>query len=161
MNGITFDLGHVPSVLAALRNPGNVQRVANAMAESYDTDTRDWIQAGRGFTPRHGGAGLEGSIGWHPNGNGSATVYANKNYARYVEEGTGIHAGHDSWVIHPRVGRNGLRTSVSGGGGYVIGGAREHQGSKPHPFFFADPATRSEHMQAAGLSVLARVIANG
>lgn len=160
MSGITLDFGDIPSVLNALRNPRNNQDVANAAAESYTDDTLDWIHAGRGFTPRHGGAGLEGSIGWHPNGDGSATVYANKNYARYVEEGTGEHAGHDSWVIHPRAGRNGLRTPVSGGGGYIVQGAREHKGSKPYPFFFADMEARKAHMHAAGLSVLARAMAN-
>ncbi len=153
MSSITFDLGNTPSVLAALRNPGNAQLVANAMAESYVTDIHDWIDAGRGFTTRSGQ--LAQSIGWRGNGDDSATVYADADYARPVEFGSRPH------VIRPNSGRDGLRRPVSGGGGYVVGGECQHPGSRAFPYFFADSAARSEHMQNAARSVLARIIANG
>ncbi|MDP1664132.1 MAG: HK97 gp10 family phage protein [Methylobacter sp.] len=152
MSGITFDLGNAPSVLAALRNPGNAQLLANAMAESYTDDTLDWIQSGRSFTGRTGQ--LAQSIGWRPAGNGSAEVYANAEYAGFVENGTRPH------VIRPRNGRA-LRFPIGGGAGFGFARVINHPGSRPHPFFFADSAARGEHMQAAGLSVLARIIANG
>jgi hypothetical protein len=152
MSSITFDLGNAPSVLAALRNPGNAQLLANAMAESYTDDTLDWIQSGRSFTGRTGQ--LAQSIGWRPAGNGSAEVYANAEYAGFIENGTRPH------VIRPRSGRA-LRFPIGGGAGFGFARVINHPGSRPHPFFFADSAARSEHMQAAGLSVLARIIASG
>lgn len=152
MSSITFDLGNAPSVLAALRNPSNAQLLANAMAESYTDDTLDWIQSGRSFTGRTGQ--LAQSIGWRPAGNGSAEVYANAEYAGFVENGTRPH------VIRPRNGRA-LRFPIGGGAGFGFARVINHPGSRPHPYFFADSAARSEHMQAAGLSVLARIIANG
>lgn len=156
---ITLDLGNVPSVLAAFSDPQLAQRIVNAAAESYTDDTLDWIQSGRGFTPRSPGGGLEQSIGWHSNGNGSATVYANKDYAMYVEEGTGVHVGHSPWVITPKAGRGGLRFPVAGGG-YIVRRSVIHKGSKPHPFFFADRDNRVDNMQAAAMSVLAHTMAN-
>ncbi len=151
MSSITFDVGNAPSVLAALRDPRNAQLVANAMAESYTDDTLDYIQAGRSFTGRTGQ--LAQSIGWRPAGNGTAEVYANAAYARFVEKGTQPH------VIRPR-NRQALRFPVSGGG---FGFARviNHPGSRARPYFFADQDNRAQHMQAAALSVLARIIANG
>jgi hypothetical protein len=151
--GITFDVGNAPSVLAALRDPHNAQLIANAMAESYVDDIHDLIQSGRSFTPRNAG-GLEQSIGWRPAGNGAAEVYANKDYAGFVEFGTGPH------VIGQKPGRKGLKTPTSGQG-YVLRRQVNHPGSRPHPFFFADQAARAQHMQEAGRSVLARIIANG
>ncbi len=160
MLNIEFDLGHAPSVLAALRNPANAQHIANAAAERFVDDVHDWIAAGHGFTPRNGG-GLEQAINWRPLSGGAAEVSVNKDYAGYVEHGTGVHVGHRPWVIRPRDGRGGLRIPVSGGGGYVIRRQVTHQGSKPHPYFFADMETRKQHLQAAGLSVLAGIIARG
>jgi len=152
MSSITFDLGNAPSVLAALRNPRNAQLVANAMAESYVDDTLDLIQSGRSFTGRSGQ--LAQSIGWRPAGNDSADVYANAAYAGFVEQGTQPH------VIRPR-NRQALRFPVGGGAGFGFARVINHPGSRPHPFFFADSAARGEHLQAAALSVLARIIANG
>ena len=58
-----------------------------AAAESWTFDVRDWIHAGRAFTPRTGY--LENSINWRfdPSAR-KAIVYANAPYARFVEEGT-------------------------------------------------------------------------
>jgi len=148
MSSITFDLGNAPSVLAALRDPHNAQEVANAMAERYVDDTLDFIQSGRSFTGRTGQ--LAQSIGRRPAGNGSADVYANAAYAGFVEHGTQPH------VIRPT-----LRFPVGGGAGFGFARVINHPGSRPHPFFFADSAARGEHLQAAALSVLARIIANG
>jgi len=141
----------VPSVLNALRDPGNAQRVVNAMAERYVDEVHDFIDARRGFTPRTGQ--LQQSINWHPNGGGAATVYANADYAGFVENGTEAH------VIRPRD-RQALRFP-GGGGGFAFARVVNHPGSKAHPFFFADRDARAGNMQAAGLSVLARIIAHG
>jgi hypothetical protein len=150
VSSITFDLGNAPSVLAALRDPRNTQLVANAMAERYVDDTLDFIQSGRSFTGRSGQ--LAQSIGWRPGGNGSAEVYANAAYAGFVEHGTQPH------VIRPR-NRQALRFPVGGGAGFGFARVINHPGSRPHPFFFADRDNRTQHMQAAALSVLAHVMA--
>ena len=167
---ISVDLGNIPSVLAALANPQNAQFVANAMAERYVTDVHDWIDDGRSFRPQYGH--LQQATNWRPKGGGVAEVYildqtfqnynqdldyrfnANPNgYAMFVEKGTRPH------VIRPNAGRKGIK--IPAGGGYIIRRSANHPGSRPHPFFFADQAARAEHMQAAGLSVLARIMANG
>lgn len=154
---ISVDLGNAPSVLAALGNPSNAQLLANTMAEAYVDDMLDWIASGRSFTGRSGQ--LAQSIGWHPAGGGSAKVYASSDYAGFVEHGTGIPAGHDSWKYGPRD-RKALRFPVGGGGGFAFARSVVHEGSQPHPFFFADLDNRQQHMQAVGLSVLSRIIAN-
>ena len=155
MISIQLDFGQVPSVLAALADQRNAQASANSAAESFVDDIHDWIAAGKGFTPRSPGGGLEQAINWHPAGNGAAEVYANKDYASYVEQGTGIHVGHRPWVIGPKDGRKGLKIPVAGGGGYIVRRSVIHPGSKPHPFFFADLDQRKTHMQERALSVLA------
>ena len=171
MLNITLDLGDVPSVLNALRDPGNAQRVVNAMAERYVDEVHDFIDARRGFTPRTGQ--LQQSINWRPKGNGGAEVYIldqtfqNYNavldyryesnpsgYAWFVEKGTAPHQ------ITPKAGRKGLKIP-NVGGGYVIRRSVIHPGSRAHPFFFADMDNRKQHMQAAGVSVLAEIIAHG
>jgi hypothetical protein len=150
---ITIDLGQIPSVLAALENTRNAQLLANAGAVSYTDDTLDWIAQGRSFTPRTGA--LEQSINWRPVGNGAAEVHVNKDYGRYVEEGTRAH------VIRPRPGRNGLTIPVLGGGGYIIRREVQHPGTQAKPFFFADTETRSDNILEQARLVLAGVMANG
>ncbi len=150
---IDFDLGKVPSVLESFRSSRLTQKAANAAAESYVVDILDLIKSGESFTPRHGGAGLEGAINWHGNGDGSATVFANKEYAPYVEYGTGAH------VIRPSSGRKGVKSAV-GGQGYILSRTINHPGSKPHPFFFVDMDDRKQHMEERALSVLAAHAAN-
>lgn len=143
---VELDPGKTPSVLAALADRRLVGKMTKAAAESYVDDTLDWIKAGRGFKTHTGQ--LEQSIGWRGAGD-SAEVFANAEYAPFVEFGTGPH------VIEPKPGRKGLKIPVSGGGGYIIRGKVNHPGSKPHPFFFADRDARMAHMQERALSVLA------
>lgn len=142
---IEFD---VPSVLAEL-NARDIQRLVNVAAQSYNNDIHDWIDAGNAFTTRKGQ--LEGSINWHSNGDGSATVYANAEYARFVEDGT---RAHD---IRPRNGHF-LRFPVGGGAGFGFARGVHHPGSKAHPFFFADQDARVGRAEAEVLSVLAEMI---
>lgn len=149
---ISLDLGRVPSVLAALANPVLAVRAAKAAAERYNDDIHDWIDAGQAFTPREGA--LQQSINWQPLAGGAA-VFANAAYARFVEDGTGIPAGHQQWVIAPRAGRNALRIPVPGGGGFIFRRSVIHRGSQPKPFFFADSDNRQEHMVEAARVVLA------
>lgn len=146
MLSITLDLGKAPSVLAALADQRNAQLVANAAAESYVDDTLDYIAAGKAFTPRTGQ--LEQSINWTAAGNGSAEVFAQAEYAGWVEQGTDAH------IIRPKD-RKALRFPVAGGAGFGFARVINHPGSKPHPFFFADLDARKDHMQARALSVLA------
>jgi len=146
MLNIQLDLGDVPSVLAALSDPRNVQLVANAAAESFVDDVHDHIDAGKGFTPHTGQ--LQQSINWLPAGNGSAEVFAQAEYAGWVEFGTDAH------VIRPKD-RKALRFPVAGGAGFGFAKIINHPGSKPHPFFFADLDQRKQHMQERALSVLA------
>lgn len=153
-------LDGVQSVLAALAESRNAQRAANAAAESYTDDILNWIAEGRSFTPRHGGAGLEGAISWRPLG-GGAVIFANKGYAQYVEEGTGVHAGRQGWVIRPKVGRKALKIPTGGPGGYVLRREVFHPGSKALPFFFADQAGREDRMGGAVRSVLLEEMARG
>lgn len=150
---LTLDLGSTPSVLAALGDARTLQRVVYAAAESYTDDVLDWIRDGKSFTPRHGGAGLEGAINWRPAGNGAAEVTADKDYASYVEEGTPAH------VIRPKD-RKALKINVSGGG-YVLRREVHHPGSKPFPFMFADQAARESYMLAAARLVLAQELSHG
>lgn len=145
---IELDLGKTPSVLAGLVDRGVLRAMAKAAAESYVDDIHDWIAAGKGFTPRTPGGGLEQAINWRSSGD-SAEVFANKDYAPYVEFGTGPH------VIEPKPGRKGLKIPVSGGGGFIVRRKVNHPGSRPHPFFFADRDNRMAHMQERALSVLA------
>lgn len=144
---IKLDLGNTPSVLAALSDPRNVQLVANAAAESYVDDTLDWIQSGEAFQGRTGQ--LEQSINWRSARGGVAEVFAQADYANYVEFGTRPH------VIEPKPGRKGLKIPVTTGGGFIIRRRINHPGSKPHPFFFADRDNREQHAQERGLLVLA------
>lgn len=152
---IKLDLGDVPSVLETMADQNLYDKLAKVAAQTYVDETMDWIAAGKGFTPRSPGGGLEQSIGWRGVGNGQAEVYANKDYAGYVEHGTGVHVGHSSWVIGPKPGRKGVAFKVSGGEGFIVRRSVIHHGSKPHPFFFADQDNRKERMQEEMVSVLA------
>ncbi len=145
MIDIRVDLGNAPQVLAAMSDPKMGVLAAKAAAEAYVDEMLDWIEAGKGFTSRTGQ--LEQSIGWRPLADG-AEVYANKEYAGFVEFGTPPH------VIEPGPDRKALKFPVAGGG---FGYARRvnHPGSKPHPYFFADTRNRENVMQQRALSVLA------
>lgn len=148
-----LDLGQVPSVLQSLQDPAIAAQAAKRMAESYTDDTLSRIEAGHAFEPHQAG-GLEQSINWRPTSEG-AEVYVNADYAAYVEFGTGIPAGHQSWVIEPRPGRKGLKIPVAGPGGYIVRRRVTHPGSRPFPYFFADSDNRNAHMITAARSVLA------
>jgi hypothetical protein len=140
---------NLPSVLQALADPALLDRLANVAAEGFNDDIHDWIDSGLAFTPRSRGGGLEQAINWRPAGAATAEVYAQKNYAGFVEYGTGPH------VIEPRPGRKGLKIPVARGQGYIIRRKVNHPGSWPYPFMFADLENRKQRMTARVLSVLA------
>lgn len=142
-------------LLDGLSDPTLAQRVANAAAEAYTGDILDWIAEGRAFVSRHGAAGLEGAISWRPEGDGTAIVYANKDYAIWVEDGTLPHA------IAPSPGRKALKIPTGGPGGYVLRRAVMHPGSLPFPFFFTDREKRDADMAFAARSVLLRAMGDG
>ena len=149
MIDIQIDLGDVPGVLGRLADQKMGVLAAKAAAEAYVDETLDWIDAGKSFTSREGI--LEQSIGWRPLADG-AKVYANADYAWFVEFGTAPH------VIEPKPGRKGLKIP---GFGYVFKKTINHPGSRPHPFFFADTAHRETVMHDRALSVLARYVDGG
>jgi Bacteriophage HK97-gp10, putative tail-component len=140
----------VTAALNGVTNPQTISRAVFAMAESYVDDTLDYIQQGRAFQPRLGQLGQ--SIGWRPTSNNEAEVYANAQYARYVEEGTGIHAGHQPWIIRPKDGRKALKIPVAGG--YILRRAVHHDGSRAFPFFYADRARREQNMVNRAIHVI-------
>lgn len=151
MISVRLDLGNAPSVLATMSDPSVVQRAVNAAAESYNDDIHDWLDEGRGFQTRTGV--LEQSINWRPAGAGAAEVYANAEYAPFVEFGTQPH------VIEPKPGRKALKIPIGGGGGYILRRSVNHPGSRPFPYFFADQAARGRRMEARALSVIAAHLA--
>ncbi len=143
---LAFDAGKTRSVLKALADPKLRDRLVKVAAETYVDATLDWIAAGRAFKS-HTGI-LEQSIGWRFAGGGEAEVFAQAEYAGFVEHGTRPH------VIEPKAGRKALKIP-SPGNGFFFAGKVNHPGSKPHPFFFADQAARQQRMQSVLVSVLA------
>ena len=140
-------LGRLRRVEGAMERAGLL--AAYRAAETYHEAIRDWIDAGRSFKPRSGQ--LEQSIDWIPVRDG-AEVYAQAEYAPYVEFGTRAH------VIRPRQGRKALRWTTPDGQS-VIRRAVRHPGTRPLPFFFADREARSRSMLEAAREAVAEVMA--
>jgi len=161
-------MGAATHAVDALTDPANLHAASLAGAESWVTDTLDWIGADKAFTPWNGGAGLEGAISFAPEGDG-ANVFANKDYAGYVEFGTGVPAGHEPWTIEPKPGRKALKipnggvTSPHGpqmpGKGYELRRKVIMQGAEAKPFLYADRDARIEHVKEAVLDLLMHKVA--
>jgi len=149
-------MGAATHVVDVLTDPANLRAASLAAAESWVTDTLDWIGTGQSFTSRTGG--LEGAISFAPEGDG-AKVFANKDYTGYVEFGTGVPAGHEPWTIEPKPGRKALKIPTGGVGGYVLRRKVTMQGAKARPFFFADKDARIERVKEAVLALLMRKVA--
>lgn len=96
-------------------------------AQKYVEMIHETIDRGEAFTPRTGN--LQRSIGWYPKDDFSAVVFANAEYAPFVEFGTGPH------LIEPR-NRKALMFPV--GKRYVFAKRVRHPGSRPYPFFYRD-----------------------
>jgi hypothetical protein len=141
----------IAAALSSVINPQTLSRAVYAMAESYTDDIHDDIQQGRAFEPRLGQ--LQQSINWRPVSSDEAEVYANAAYARYIEEGTGIHAGHSPWIIRPKDGRKALKIP-STSGGFIFRAAVHHDGSRPFPYFYADRARREQNMVNRAMHVI-------
>ena len=134
--------------LSNMVNPSVVRRVVYAMAQQYTLDILDYIKAGRAFSVRTGQ--LEQSIGWRGDSDASATVYANAEYAPFVEFGTKPH------LITPR-NRAALRFP-SLNGGYAFSRGHKHPGSRAFPFFYADADNRRARMQEMAIRILGEAI---
>lgn len=134
--------------LSDIVSPSVVRRVVYAMAQQYHADILDYVYAGRAYKHRTGQ--LTQSIGWHGNDDTSATVYANAEYAPFVEFGTKAHP------ITP-ANRKMLRFPVAGGG-MAFARRVNHPGSRAYPFFYTDQATRRENMQARAIEILNEAI---
>jgi hypothetical protein len=167
MLNLHLDLTNSASLLHLLADDATKQRLVNAAAESFTDDILEWIRAGRAFRSRT--AHLEQSIDWQGLGNGTAEVYTNAEYARYVEEGTGKPAGHSAYDVFPKNRKalkilNGGVSSPLGpmlaGGGYILRRKAHHEGNRPYPFFNVDGFNREQNLSARATLVLAH-IANG
>jgi phage gpG-like protein len=134
--------------LSNITSPSVVRRVVYAMAQQYHADILNYVYAGRAYRQRTGQ--LTQSIGWHGNNDTSATVYANAEYAPFIEFGTQPHS------IVP-VNRKMLRFPVVGGG-MAFARRVNHPGSRAYPFFYTDQATRRENMQARAIEILNEAI---
>ena len=102
-----------------------VKHAVKRAAQKYVEMIHETIDRGEAFTPRTGN--LQRSIGWYPKDDFSAVVFANAEYAPFVEFGTGPH------LIEPR-NRKALRFPV--GERHVFARRVRHPGSKPYPFFY-------------------------
>lgn len=71
---LTFDDGVIPSVLAMLGAQQTLQLMADTAAETYHYEMREWIDAGKAFTPRTGH--LDQLMGWRSAGQGESVIYA-------------------------------------------------------------------------------------
>jgi hypothetical protein len=124
---------------------------AKRVAEDYVEAIRDWIDAGRSFTPRTGR--LEQETGWRPTAEG-AEVFSQAPYAPFLEYGTEAH------LISPRAGRKALRFFPQGGG-MLIRRSVQHPGTDPMPFFYADTERRESLMLASFREAVAEVMLEG
>jgi len=123
-----------------------VSRAVKAAAERYTEMIHDWIDQGRAFTPRTGI--LQGSISWRPDGEDKAVVFAEAEYAPFVEFGTKPHRIKAKY-------RRALKIPVEGPEGFLFRKAAQHPGSRPYPFFFVDQAHRErEATEAAREAIL-------
>ncbi len=148
---INIELDEASSVLAALASNETLTRMVYVAAQSYKTDVDDWINSGQAFKTRPEGQ-LQQSINWLPDGDSSATVFANAAHAPYVEFGTRPH------IINAK---NRKALKFAGGGGFIFRRSVHHPGSKPFPFFYTDMTNRQENMMNAVRLVLAEAGANG
>ena len=109
-----------------------VSRAVKAAAERYTEMIHDWIDQGKAFTPRTGI--LQQSISWRAAGKDKALVFAQAEYAPFVEHGTRPH------TIRARE-RQALKIPLEDGE-TIFRRAVSHPGSRPYPFFFADRERR-------------------
>lgn len=145
------------SILVALADPSMARQAAGVAAETYHDQTLNWIADGKSFTPRNGHDGLEGSIGWRMEGD-SALVFANKFYAVYIEEGTGLYGLKKAkYPIVPK-NRKALAWPSGNKSGFTFSKKVMHPGIKAKPFFFADPSGRARAMETAILDHLKTII---
>jgi len=118
-----------PSVVKAVR------RGVLSAAERYTEDIHNWIDQGKSFTPRTGE--LQQSIDWRHEGKAEAVVFAQAEYAPYIEFGT-----RGPYVIRPKE-RKALKIPVEDRG-YILRKKVVHPGISAKPFFFADFENRKK-----------------
>ncbi len=104
--------------------------------EKYLRMIHEYIDSGKSFTPRTGH--LQRNIGYREKGNFVYEIYANAEYAPFVEFGTRPH------VIKPK-----NKSVFSWVKGYTRFFAKEvnHPGSRPYPFFYAEIEKRKEEVK--------------
>lgn len=155
---LTWDATAALGLLHELQDPALAGRIAKHAAEAYTDSILDWIAMGNSFRGRTGQ--LEQSIGWRPDG----VVYANAEYAPYLEFGTGTHGPKaQAYEIKPKAGRKALRWPIGGAQfgpprGYGMAKKIIHPGIKAQPYFFADFEARESTLLDAALGVLATTL---
>ena len=122
-------------------------RASKAGAEEYTEAIHSWIAAGKAFTPRTGT--LENSIGWRGASGRAAEVFAEAEYAPFVEFGTRAH------IIRPRK-RKALRFFA--GGETVLAKKVFHPRTRPRPFFFINMSRRTLLVTRAMEEVIGEVL---
>lgn len=122
-------------------------RASKAGAEEYTEAIHSWIAAGKAFTPRTGT--LKNSIGWRGVSARAAEVFAEAEYAPFVEFGTRAH------VIRPKE-RKALRFFA--GGETVLAKKVFHPGTRPRPFFFINMSRRTLLVTRAMEEVIGEVL---
>lgn len=154
---IKFEDHGAADAFRRLTAPNLDARICQVMAERYTTAILDWIGMGHSFTSRTGH--LDQSIGWRPDGDG-AVVFANAEYAPYLEFGTGLRGPqHQAYEIRPKPGRKALRFPM--GGSDVIRAQVIHPGIEPSPYFFADRDHRASLLADAARDDLAQILERG
>jgi len=129
----------LPQTLNKLKKRALRNAIKNAVARSaerYVTMMHDYIDAGKAFTPRTGH--LQRTIGWRMESENSAVVFANAEYAPFVELGTRPHT-----ILPKRA--QALRFEK--GGRWVFAKRVNHPGSKPYPFFYAELEERERAVE--------------
>jgi len=125
-----------------------IRKAVKAAAERYTEMIHDYIDAGKAFKPRTGI--LQQSIGWRAEGDDKAVVFANAEYAPYVEYGTRPHP------IRAKK-RRALKIPLEGGE-VLFRKAVRHPGSRPYPFFFAEQARREREANEAAREAILEYI---
>jgi hypothetical protein len=104
-------LEHLTDLTTPLQASGDIVRDASVMRIKEQGGDLDWPPNKRGGHTGVDSGRMMGTIQVAPPNPNSVTVSDDVAYARYFQEGTGIYAGHQPWVI---TGNPGLKFTIGG-----------------------------------------------
>lgn len=139
---IEWNAGKALSLLEKIKDQRIGFKVANAMAQSYRNDTREFIDEGNSYREKTGR--IKNSIFWSFDGKG-AQVGSYSPRALYVDQGTRSHLIR---IKHKKI------LSFISGNKRILTKKVNHPGSTAYPFFFSDLSEREKNMMEIGLSIL-------